>query len=283
MSPSIQQSLSEAITRLSAQPDMARLDAELLLAFVLEKNRTWLHAWPEKVLTPHQHASFLALLARRQAGEPVAYLTGTQGFWSLQLQVTPDTLIPRPETELLVEQALERIPVEASWQVADLGTGSGAIALALASERPACRFTATDISAASLDIARQNARQHNLDNIRFIKSHWFANLPAGQRYQMIVSNPPYIAEQDPHLAQGDVRFEPGTALASGPDGLDALRHLIEQAPRYLLPGGWLLLEHGFDQREAVLALMQAAGYADVADHPDLSDQPRLLVGRTPGR
>ncbi len=282
MPPTIEQSLREALPCLSNQADMARLDAELLLAFVLEKNRTWLRTWSEKTLTPQQHATYTALLARRQAGEPVAYLTGTQGFWSLQLQVTADTLIPRPETELLVEQALARIPPQEHWQIADLGTGSGAIALALATERPACRFTATDVSDASLAIARHNARRHNLGNVQFVKSHWFANLPSGQPYQMIVSNPPYIAEQDPHLARGDVRFEPEAALASGPDGLEALRHIIQQGHRYLVPGGWLLLEHGFDQQDAVLALMQATGYHDVADHLDLSGQPRLVLGRTPG-
>ncbi|MDX1824284.1 MAG: peptide chain release factor N(5)-glutamine methyltransferase [Thiohalomonadales bacterium] len=278
---SIQQVLASAVAQLTQQPELARLDAELLLAHVLHKPRTWLHTWPEYELNTEQALEFEQLIARRAKGEPVAHLLGYQEFWSLDLIVTPDTLIPRPETERLVELALERIPPGAAWQIADLGTGSGAIALALAMERPGCRILATDRSAATLAVARNNARRHNLGNVTFRQGDWFEALQDDVAFDMILSNPPYIKENDPHLQEGDVRFEPTTALQAGRRGLDDLQHLIRGALPHLKPGGWLLLEHGYDQAAEVMHLLQQAGYQQVNDYADLAGQPRVAAGCKP--
>lgn len=279
MSPvSIQSLLSTAAETLSATSDSPRLDAELLLAHALGKDRSYLRAWPERTPTPAQEAEFKALLARRQAGEPIAHLLGVREFWSLALKVTPDTLIPRPETELLVERALLHIPADRPVAVADLGTGSGAIALAIASERPRIQVTAIDRSAAALAVARVNARALGIANLDFREGDWCNDLPAAH-FDVIVSNPPYIAARDPHLAQGDVRFDPHGALVSGPDGLDDLRRIIPDARACLKPGGWLLVEHGHDQGPAVEALFTAAGYRDIRNHTDLAGKPRVTEGR----
>ncbi|MDM1707928.1 peptide chain release factor N(5)-glutamine methyltransferase [Thiopseudomonas alkaliphila] len=262
------------------ESDTAQLDAELLLCQVLGKPRSYLFAWSEQVLTAEQLAHFEQLLARRVAGEPIAYIVGKQGFWSLDLSVEPSTLIPRADTETLVEQALH-LPLEAQverLQVLDLGTGTGAIALALASERPNWQVTGVDRVPEAVALAQQNQQQVGLTNARFLTSHWFESL-AGSRYQLIVSNPPYIAEQDPHLAQGDVRFEPISALTSGADGLDDIRHIIQQAPKYLARHGWLLLEHGYDQAEAVQALMLAQGFLAVETKQDLGRNDRITFGQ----
>jgi release factor glutamine methyltransferase len=275
----IQHALAAA-TRLEAGSDTPRLDAELLLCQVLGVNRTYLYTWPERELSATQQQDYEALLERRAAGEPVAHILGRREFWSLELAVTPETLIPRPETELLVEAALARIPVDAAWQIADLGTGSGAIALAIASERPHCRISAVERSAGALAVARQNGARLGIDNVEFLAGSWFEPL-AGRRFQMIVSNPPYIPRQDPHLSQGDVRFEPLTALAAGEDGLDDIRSLVAAAPHYLLAPGWLLLEHGYDQGEAVTALLGEAGYVETADLRDLQGQGRVALARWP--
>ncbi len=274
----IQSTLSVAAERLDTVSDSARLDAELLLCHVLGKPRTYLYTWPERELSDAQAVLLEALLTRREHGEPVAHILGRREFWSLELTVSADTLIPRPETELLVEAALARIPEDAAWEIADLGTGSGAIALALASERPACRITALDRSEKALAVARENAKRLGIQNIEFLCGSWFEPL-AGRRFQMIVSNPPYIPQYDPHLQQGDVRFEPMTALASGKEGLDDIRQLISGAPHHLRPPGWLLLEHGYDQGEAVLMLLQEADYSDVVDLPDLQGHGRVAVGK----
>lgn len=279
MSMTIQQALSSAVQQLIEQPDTARLDAELLLAHVLHKSRTWLHTWSEQQLEAQQLACFQQLVARRARGEPIAHLIGRQDFWSLTLQVTTATLIPRPETERLVELALDRIPLTASWRIADLGTGSGAIALALAKERPHCLIIATDRSAAALTVARENALSNQLGNVEFRLGNWFEALQDEAGFELIVSNPPYIKKTDPHLQQGDVRFEPVSALQAGETGLDDLQHIIQQALPYLKPGGWLLLEHGYDQREAVVQLFLQAGYEQVTDYPDLAGQPRIAAGR----
>lgn len=253
-----------------------RLDAELLLAHVLGKPRSFLRTWPEHQPDAEQCAAFERLLQRRRAGEPVAYLLGRQGFWSLDLEVSADTLIPRPDTELLVETALALIPATPA-EVLDLGTGTGAIALALAAERPAWRVTGVDRVEAAVALAERNGRRLGLNNARFLASHWFSAL-GGQRFQMIVSNPPYIAAGDRHLAEGDVRFEPTSALVSGADGLDDIRLIVAQAPQHLLPGGWLLLEHGYDQAEAVRALLRAAGYGAVESRRDLGSHERISLG-----
>ena len=253
-------------------------DAALLLAHALGKSRSWLFAHADDALGEAEAARFDVLLARRAAGEPVAYLTGWRGFWTLELAVTPATLVPRPETELLVDLALARLPVDAPVRVADLGTGSGAIALAIASERPRAQVLATDASSAALDVARGNAARNGIGNVAFRLGSWLQ--PLGEdTFDLIASNPPYIAEGDPHLAQGDLRFEPAMALSCGADGLDAIRVIVRDAPACLRPGGWLLLEHGWDQGDAVRALLAAAGFADVATERDLEQRDRVSLGR----
>jgi release factor glutamine methyltransferase len=253
-------------------------DAELLLAHVLDRPRSWLYAHGDAALDATAVTRFEALLARRAQGEPVAYLTGRRGFWRFELAVTPATLIPRPETELLVELALARLPAERALRVADLGTGSGAIALALAFERPRAQVVATDASPDALAVARGNAAALGLANVAFRQGDWFAPL-AGERFDLVASNPPYIAAGDPHLAE--LRFEPAAALASGADGLDAIRAIVRDAPAHLQPGGWLLLEHGPDQGAAVRALLHAAGLVAVATERDLERRERVTLGRRP--
>ena len=259
----------------------ARLDAgeaEALLAHVLGRSPAWLFAHGDEVLREDAAAAFRALVERRAAGEPVAYLVGRRGFWTLDLAVTPATLIPRPETELLVELALARMAPDAA--VVDLGTGSGAIALALASERPRARVVATDASLDALAVARDNATRLGLARVEFRHGDWYAPL-AGERFDVIASNPPYIAAGDAHLAQGDLRHEPPSALASGPDGLDDLRRIAAGARPHLRPGGWLLVEHGFDQGASVRALFDAAGLRDVATERDFEGRDRVTLGRAP--
>ena len=257
----------------------ARHEAGLLLGHALGRTRAWLFAHADDEVEPDAQARFEQLVAARRRGEPVAYLTGTRGFWTLDLEVTPDVLIPRADTERLVELALERIPVEAACTVADLGTGSGAIALAIASERPQARIVATDASAAALAVARANARRLGLDQVAFAQGDWCAALGA-QRFDVIVSNPPYIAAGDPHLGEGDLRFEPASALASGADGLDAIRVIAAQARDHLEAGGWLLLEHGHDQGAGVRGLLADHGYVDIATARDIEQRERVTLGRT---
>ncbi len=255
-----------------------RIDAELLLLHVLGKPRSWLFGHDTDALDMGDVAAFEALVVRREAGEPVAYLTGRRGFWTLELAVTPATLIPRPETELLVERALERLPRDAAARIADLGTGSGVIALALAKERPRARVIATDASEAALTVARANAAENGIDNTEFRHGSWFAPL-AGERFDLIASNPPYIEADDPHLGEGDLRFEPMSALASGGDGLDDLRVIVGEAPSHLVDGGWLLVEHGWNQGAAVRALFADAGFIDIETARDLEGRERVTLGR----
>lgn len=277
---SINQVLSQSIEQLQSVSGSAHLDAELLLCFILKKERSYLHAWPEKELEQQQLTAFQKLLELRLKGKPIAHILGEQGFWSLNLKVTPDTLIPRPDTERLVELALEIIPQDKKWRILDLGTGSGAIALAIATERPLCEITATDQSTAALAIAEENAKTHALNNIQFIESLWFENIKA-QNYDMIVSNPPYICDNDEHLLQGDVRFEPLSALTAGADGLDDIRTIIKEGKTYLSPGAKMLLEHGFDQADAVITLFKAEGYQQVKNYADYAGQPRVTIGIQP--
>lgn len=256
------------------------VDRRRLLAHVLGRSASWLYAHADARVDAPAAAAYRALLARRQAGEPVAYLLGRQGFWSLDLEVGPATLIPRPETERLVELALARLPADAPLSVADLGTGSGAIALALARERPQARIVATDASAEALAVAQRNAERLGLGRVAFRLGHWLEPL-GEERFDLIASNPPYIERDDPHLAQGDLRFEPPAALASGADGLDAIRAIVGGAGRHLQPGGWLLLEHGWRQGAAVRALLDAAGFTEVASERDLEGRERVSLGRWP--
>ena len=269
--------IRDAASRLPG--DEARLEAELLLAHALDRPRSWFYAHAGDLLEPRDASAFADLLRRREAGEPVAQITGHRGFWSLELAVTPDTLIPRPETELLVELALDRLPRTEPRRVLDLGTGTGAIALAIASERPLADLTAVDASQAALDVARDNAAEAGLA-LRLRHSDWFSAV-AGERFDLVASNPPYIADGDPHLQQGDLRFEPRAALASGPDGLDAIRVITRDAPAHLVPGGWLLVEHGYEQGPAVRALFAAVGLQSVATERDLEQRDRVTLGRRP--
>ena len=255
----------------------ARLDAELLLAAVLGKPRSYLRTWPEHEPGAEQLAAFAALLERRRMGEPVAYILGHQGFWSLDLEVAPHTLIPRPDTELLVETALQLAPATPQ-RVLDLGTGSGAIALALASERGGWQVIGVDRIAEAVALAERNRQRLKLGNAEFRQSSWFDGL-ASERFDLILSNPPYIAADDRHLGEGDVRFEPLSALVAGVDGLDDIRQIIAQAPRHLQAGGWLLLEHGYDQAEAVRELLAAAGFTAVDSRRDLGGHQRISLGR----
>ena len=254
------------------------VDAQWLLCHALRRDAAWLVAHGRDAAEPRVQAAFAALVERRAAGVPVAYLTGRRGFWSFDLDVDQAVLIPRPETELLVQLALEHLAAGAALRVADLGTGSGAIALAIASERPQARLHAVDASAGALVVAARNASRLGIDNVAFHHGDWFAPL-AGLRFDLVASNPPYIAAGDPHLDEGDLRYEPAMALSSGADGLDAIRRIVHDAPAHLVPGGWLLLEHGWDQGEAVRGLLRCAGFADVDTQRDLEGRDRVSLGR----
>ena len=299
---------------LSLESGAARIEVQCLLQAVLQVNRAYLLTHPEQPLTSEQQARYAALFERRLRGEPLAYILGERAFYGLNFRVTPATLIPRADTELLVELALARIqppsppaplPVPAGgipaasgskaartgetgeggrqtgrgslFHVLDLGTGSGAIALSIAHARPDIEVTAVDASQEALGVARENARRLNIGNVRLLQSDWFAIL-AGERFDLIVSNPPYIAEGDAHLAQGDLRFEPRDALASGADGLDDIRRIVAQAREHLDTGGWLLLEHGYDQATRVRALLQQAGFAGGFSARDLAGIERVSGG-----
>lgn len=278
--PAVAELLHDAGRRLASVSDTGMLDARLLLAHVLDRNLTWLQTWPEHVVTDDQLAAFNGLLARRKQGEPVAYLLGTQPFWTLDLEVSPDTLIPRPETELLVEKVLELLPADENCSLIDLGTGTGAIALALASERPRWDMTACDVSEGALRVARRNQQRLNL-NVSLVQSDWFSAVPP-RRFHAVLSNPPYIETQDPHLSRGDLRFEPRSALASGADGLDDIRRIAAQAGEYLRQGGLLMLEHGYNQAAKVRELLVSNGYVKVESCRDLAGHERITYGFRPG-
>lgn len=272
-----QASIAAQLAAAELASDSAKLDAELLLADLLGVSRTYLATWPERELSATEQAAYRERLARRRGGEPVAYILGEQGFWTLQLACDPSTLIPRPETELLVEQALS-LALPGRAEVVDLGTGSGAIALALASERPAWQLLAVDAAASAVALAERNRARYRLDNVTLLVSDWFAAL-GDRRFDLIVSNPPYIDSGDPHLSQGDLCFEPLSALVAGADGLDDLRRIVGAAPNHLNTGGWLLVEHGYRQAEAVAELFAAAGFAGVAGCRDLNGEPRTTLGQ----
>ncbi|MFZ2301658.1 MAG: peptide chain release factor N(5)-glutamine methyltransferase [Gallionella sp.] len=293
---------------LSLDSGSARIEVQCLLQAVLQVNRAYLLTHPEQTLDAEQQAHYAALFERRLRGEPLAYILGEREFYGLNFRVTPATLIPRPDTELLVELALQRIQTPSpqpsdgttshstrssendaqvagypasgrggSFRVLDMGTGSGAIALSIAHARPDIEVTAVDASPEALEVARENARRLNIGNVRLLRSDWFSAL-AGERFDLIVSNPPYIAEDDAHLAQGDLRFEPRGALASGADGLDDIRRIVAQARMHLNPSGWLLLEHSYDQAARVRELLQQAGFAEVFSACDLAGMERVSGG-----
>lgn len=278
MALSIAAVLAQATPRIAS--DSARLDAELLLCHVLDKPRSYLFTWPERTLSESQQSAFEALLVRREAGEPVAYLLGQREFWGLPLEVSADTLIPRPDTETLVEAALEQLP-DGDHRVADLGTGTGAIALALASERPGWQLVASDRVAAAAALARRNRDRLGLGNVEILVGSWCQ--PLSGCFDMIVSNPPYIDPRDPHLEQGDVRFEPRSALVAEEAGLADIRLIAEQARQYLATAGWLLLEHGRDQDAAVRTLLQSLGYSQAQTLADLGGRPRVTRACWHGR
>ena len=273
------EALLAASAKINQLPDVsAKLEAEILLAYILEKPRSFLHTWPERSLEPHLLDQYQTLVQRRCRGEPIAYITGQREFWGLPLTVSSATLIPRPETERLVELALEKIPTDESWYIADLGTGSGALALALASERPLCQIVGTDISAAALAVAKENGKRLNLTNVRFIQGRWFEPLK-DRHFDLVLSNPPYVASNDPHLQEGDLRFEPRQALSAGPDGLNAIREIITSAKTHLKPGAWLMLEHGYDQGDNVITLFEESGFSHVFCHRDYAARERATVGQ----
>lgn len=257
--------------------DSAVLDTELLLSHALNVSRTYLKTWPDRQPDTDQVTTFAALFQRRLRGEPIAYILGHQGFWSLDLKVSEHTLIPRPETELLVETALE-LQLSPQSSVLDLGTGTGAIALALACERNDWNITAVDFQPQAVALAEENRAAHKLDNVQIVQSNWFAALPA-VKFDLIVSNPPYIENNDPHLSQGDVRFEPASALVSGAEGLDDLILLIGQSVVFLKPNGWLLVEHGYDQGPRVRALFTEAGFSAIETRNDYNQMDRITFGQ----
>jgi len=278
---SIEELIREAAGRIGAVSTTSRIDANVLATHVFAMNRAALIARGDDTPSAALRLEYQNAVTRRLAGEPVAYITGKREFWSLDLVVNAHTLIPRPETELLVEAALAHIPEDAPARVLDLGTGTGAVALAIATSRPTAQVSACDVSDAAMEIARANAAQHDLERVCFVTSNWFSHIDVGARFNCIVSNPPYIAEDDPHLKQGDVRFEPENALVSGEEGLDDLTTITREAPGYLSEDGWLLTEHGFDQGLSVRALFESAGFADVQTLRDLNHNERITEGRWP--
>jgi release factor glutamine methyltransferase len=267
-----------AASKLALISDSSRLDAEVLLVHLLGESRAFLRTWPDRTLSPSQLDSYFKLVAQRRNGCPIAYLTRTREFWSMDFNVSPAVLIPRPETELLVESALALFPVDQQISVLDLGTGSGIIGVAIARERPQSQVFCTDISLEAIRIAQGNARKFGLNNIFFIESDWF-RLVAGENFDMIVSNPPYIADNDPYLDSGDLLYEPEIALRSGPRGLDALRTIADQARARLKSGGFLLLEHGLDQGPSLERLLSAYGYQQISRRKDLQGHPRMTLSR----
>lgn len=278
----IRSGLAEAIALLDGQSESVQLDAEVLLCTILGKERVYLRAWPERELSEKQIQDYFALVEQRRQGWPVAYLTGSREFWSREFQVTPAVLIPRPETELLIELCLNLLPAKGEpFSVLDLGTGSGIIAVTLAAERPEAHVYACDASAEALAVARGNAGRHGQDRIRFYQSDWFDLIPA-QHFDIIVSNPPYIDAHDKHLEFGDVRFEPRSALVSQNDGLADIERIAATAPAFFTKPGHLLVEHGYDQRTAVQNLFINLGYQNVATHADLAGNPRVTYGLWPG-
>ena len=276
----IQKHLNFATNQLNSVSDSARLDAEVLLAFVLKKNRSYLRAWHDKTLNTSTLALFESLISQRLEGVTIAYITRSREFWSRDFIVSPDVLIPRPDTELLIELCLEEIPKDSTFEILDLGTGSGVIAITLAVERPKAKIIAVDASAKALTIAQKNAKQHDCKNVQFILSDWFASVPAIQ-FDLIVSNPPYISDDDKHLSQGDVRFEPKSALISAENGLRDIKIIAQQAKKHLTTDGQIWFEHGYNQALAVQAILNELNYVNVQTYRDLAGQLRATKASAP--
>ncbi len=273
----LHQSSQQLVHTIGLDHAEANLEANLLLQHVLHVNRAWVITHDRDVLNADQQAEFQLLLKRRLDGEPIAYIVGFREFYGLQLKVSPVTLIPRPDTETLVDAALEKVPLDKAWHILDLGTGTGAVALAIAKHRNNCEVTAVDQSSDALSVTLENAQSLKLNNLRLIESNWFSELQ-GEGFDLIVSNPPYIAQDDEHLKQGDLRFEPISALASGMDGLDDIRKIVQDAPDYLKTNGWLMLEHGFDQAESVATLLKTRGFNQIAHAKDIAGTLRVTFG-----
>lgn len=279
MNPTVGRLLDDAARNLAASADLveARREAQILFGHAMGVSRAWLSAHRDDAADPSAAEPFRELVRRRRTGEPVAYLVGRREFYGLEFRVTPDVLIPRADTETLVDAALEKLLKGAQPDVLDLGTGSGCVALTIAHERPAARVTAVDVSAAALIVARENAASIGV-NAEFVQGAWFEELD-GRRFDLIVSNPPYVATGDPHLQKGDLRFEPATALASGEDGLADIRIIVADAPAYLREGGWLLFEHGYEQADVCRDLLLDAGFGEVISRADIAGLPRVAGGR----
>jgi release factor glutamine methyltransferase len=273
----LHQSSQQLVHTIGLDHAEANLEANLLLQHVLHVNRAWVITHDRDVLNADQQAEFQLLLKRRLDGEPIAYIVGFREFYGLQLKVSPVTLIPRPDTETLVDAALEKISLDKVSHILDLGTGTGAVALAIAKHRNNCEVTAVDQSSDALSVTLENAQSLKLNNLRLIESNWFSELQ-GEGFDLIVSNPPYIAQDDEHLKQGDLRFEPISALASGVDGLDDIRKIVQDAPDYLKTNGWLMLEHGFDQAESVATLLKARGFNQITHAKDIAGRLRVTFG-----
>jgi len=276
VNPTVDRLLDEGARNLADSVE-ARREAQILLGHALGTSRAWLLAHGDEAADSAAAAVFRELVQRRCVGEPVAYLVGRREFYGLDFRITPDVLIPREDTETLIDTALEKLAQGARHEVLDLGTGSGCVAIAIAHARSAARVTAVDVSAAALKVARDNAVAIGVD-VEFVLASWFDAL-AGRRFDLIVANPPYVAMEDPHLRQGDLRFEPATALASGRDGLTDIRLIVAGAPGYLRAGGWLLFEHGFDQAEACRDLLHVAGFGEIISRADIAGLPRVTGGR----
>jgi release factor glutamine methyltransferase len=277
MPESIHHLLNQTALKLSTSTETALLDAEILLAYCLGKNRSYLRAWPEREITSDQLQRFDDMIKQRQQGMPIAYLTGEREFWSRSFSITPNVLIPRPDSELLIDLSLARLNSKYPSRILDLGTGSGILAVTLASERPYSEILATDICTKALEVAQLNALKYNCTNLRFLQSNWFdaLNEPA---FNLIISNPPYIAMDDPHLFEGDLRFEPDKALVSGEKGLKDIRLIAEQATTHLKNDGLLLIEHGYGQQNEVQSIFKTLNYQDVTTYLDLSGLPRVTSG-----
>jgi len=273
----LNQASKKLVDVIGLDPAEAGLEVNLLLQHLLQVNRAWVMTHERDVLNADQLQDFRFLLKRRLDGEPIAYILGVREFYGLTLKVTPATLIPRPDTETLVEAAFQKISIDVAWDILDLGTGTGAVALAIAKQRPKSNVIGVDASAEALAVAIENAQSLGLTNVHFLKSDWFSDL-VGQGFEVIVSNPPYIAEGDCHLTQGDLRFEPRSALVSGVDGLDDIRRILQDAPNYLKQNGWLMFEHGYDQAQSVAALLKSHGFSQIDHAQDLAGTLRVTFG-----